>query len=469
MDVPMIVLLLTVLTAATALAWRVPWAGIAFVINGSVVYYATLSLLHVAPSAQLTGAILGVPAGVAALRLMTRPGAVSRLRRNPSVYLFSIFVLIWYVRWLIDPAPSTGFGGRALAYMFVFAILPFVSGLSIREPEVRQALWWLFVFGGAGAIVMLGYWITGAATLSTNFTGRWEPIPFVPGGVIATDLGVACLSLFALFPTSRWMMAALSGLLTLVVVAIDIRLGSRGPFLLLIVCLVGAVAIVFKRAGAREAVIRGAGLVLVLGLAYGLAAPAAAVAPPPTPSASPPAAGAPQQPSATDAPPRVAQAETYVSPQDPSTKERLETLDAALRFIAEKPIFGWGGALVGRDLNGHLWDYAHNTLLDPLVETGIIGAVPYWTLFALVTLSVVAALRRTGGVRETLLPFLPLVAFVFLESLISGYVAQSRHLWLLVGFVCSLVVAPLTWPRGRETQTEPLARDETLLSAEGRD
>ena len=25
----------------------------------------------------------------------------------------------------------------------------------------------------------------------------------------------------------------------------------------------------------------------------------------------------------------------------------------------------------------------HNTLLDPLVETGIVGAVPYWWLFAL--------------------------------------------------------------------------------------
>ena len=465
----MFLLLLAVLAAVAAVAWFVPWAAIAFVINGSVAYYAALSLLNVAPSAQLTGAILGVPAGIAALRLMTRPGAVSRVARNPSVYLFSIFVFIWYVRWLIDPAPSTGFGGRALAYMFVFAILPFISGLLIRESEVRQALWWLFGFGAAGAVVMLGYWMSGATTLSTNFTGRWEPIPYVPGGVIATDLGVACLSLFALFPASRPMMAVFSGLFALLVVAIDIRLGSRGPFILLIACLVGAVAIVFKRAGAREAVIRAAGLVVVLGLAYSLAAPAAAVAPPPALSGSPIPAGATREPSPTDAPPRVAQADAYASPQDPSTKERLETLQAALRFIAERPIFGWGGGLVGRNINGHLWDYAHNTLLDPLVETGIVGAVPYWTLFVLVTLSVIAALRRNGAVGGTLLPLLPLVSFVFLESLISGYVAQSRHLWLLVGFVCSLVVEPLTWPRSRETVTQPLASDETLLPAESRD
>ena len=446
----MLLLLLSVLAVAAAVAWLVPWAAIAFVVNGSVVYYATLNLLNATPSAQLTGAILGVPAGVAALRLMTRPGAASRVARNPSFYLFSIFALIWFARWLIDPAPSTGFGGRALAYMFVFAILPFISGLLIRESEVRAALSWLFGFGAAGVVIMLAYWVSGAPTLSTNFTGRWEPIPYVAGGVIALDLGVACLSLFALFPTSRTILAAFSGLLTLLVVAIDVRLGSRGSFLLLLASLIGSIAIVFKRAGVREAVIRAAGLLLVVGLAYGLAAPTAGVAPPPVPSSSPVAAGATREPSATDAPPRVAQAETYLSPQDPSTKERLEILEAALGFIAEKPIFGWGGGLVGRDVNGHLWDYAHNTLLDPLVETGVIGAVPYWTLFVLVTLSLVTTLRRKTPIANTILPFLPLLAFVFLQSLISGHIANSRHMWLLVGITCALVIAPLTWKPGRD-------------------
>jgi O-antigen ligase len=429
----MILLLCTVLAAATAVAWLVPWAAVAFVINGSVVYYATLGLLNVPPSAQLTGAILGVPAGVAALRLMTRSGAASRVARNPGLYLFSMFALIWYARWLIDPAPSTGFGGRALAYMFVFAILPFISGLLIRESEIREALWWLFGFGAAGVVVMLGYWIGGGATFSTNFTGRWEPIPYVPGAVIAIDLGVACLSLFALFPTSRTIVAVLSGLLTLFVVAIDIRLGSRGPFLLLIACLCVCIAVVLKRAGAREALIRGAGLLVVLALAYGLASPAAAVAPPPVSS------GSPEQP-ATNPVPRVAQADSYLSPQDPSTKERLEIFEAALGFIAQRPIFGWGGGLVGRDINGHLWDYAHNTFLDPLVETGVIGAIPYWTLFVLITLSLVEAIRRKAAVLHTLLPLFPLFAFALLESLISGHVANSRQMWLFVGITCGLLV-----------------------------
>jgi len=136
----------------------------------------------------------------------------------------------------------------------------------------------------------------------------------------------------------------------------------------------------------------------------------------------------------------VAQTEGYVSPQDRATKERLEILDAAFNFIAQKPIFGWGGGLVGRDINGHPWDYAHNTLLDPLVEAGVIGAVPYWTLFVFVALQMATAFHRKYPIADTLLPVLPLFAFAFLESLVSGHVALSRHMWLFVGIACGLLM-----------------------------
>src|SRR2546425_6191255 len=193
MTVPIVLVLAAALATAAAVAWLVPWAAIGFVINGSVVYYAALGLFNVAPSAQLTGAILAVPGGVGVLRLLVRPGTASQLARNPSFYLFFLFALIWYARWLMDPPSSDGFGARALAYMLVLTIMPFIAGLSLRRSELREALWWLLGFGVAGVVVILWYWVSGAPTLSSNFSGRWEPIPYLAGGVIAIDLGVACL------------------------------------------------------------------------------------------------------------------------------------------------------------------------------------------------------------------------------------------------------------------------------------
>jgi hypothetical protein len=455
MDASMIWVLMTVLATVAAVAWFVPWAAIAFVVNGSIIYYATLDLFDVAPSAQLTGAILAIPGAVAALRLVLRPGGASQLARNPSFYLFTAFAVIWYARWLMDPPPPSGFGARALAYMLVFAILPFIAGLSIRKSELREAIWWLLGFGVVGVAVMLWYWLSGAATLSMNFSGRWEPIPYLAGGLIAIDLGVACLSLFALFPMSRALVTMAGCIVASLVLAVDIRIGSRGPFLFLMACLVGYIAVVVRRAGVRSAALRAGGLAVAFVLALRIASPIAEVAPPPAPTPVPtpaptpaltavPAVTSPPSPTlealATNAPPRVAQVEGYVSTQDRATKERLDTLEAALNFIAEKPIFGWGGGLVGRDIDGHPWDYAHNTLLDPFVETGVVGAVPYWTLFVLVALSMVKAFRRGLPTAATLLPILPLFAFAFMESLISGHVAVSRHLWLFVGMACGLLL-----------------------------
>jgi hypothetical protein len=285
-------------------------------------------------------------------------------------------------------------------------------------------------------------------------------MPYLVGGLIAIDLGVACLALFALFPATRSRVAQLiASVLSFLVLAIDIRLASRGPFLLLIVCLIASIAIVVWRTGPRHAAIRAAGLAVALVLAYRVASPLAEVAPPPTPIESAVAASAtPQQPS-TDAPPRVAQVEGYLSAQDLATKARLETFSAALGFIAEKPIFGWGGGLVGRDINGTPWDYAHNTLLDPLVETGVVGTVPYWGLFVFLGLSLIAALRRKDAIVNAVLPLLPLLAFAFLESLISGHVTNSRHMWLLVGMACGLLV------RGNDVEETAVSSRETKRGA----
>jgi O-antigen ligase len=75
-----------------------------------------------------------------------------------------------------------------------------------------------------------------------------------------------------------------------------------------------------------------------------------------------------------------------------------------------------------------------------LVETGVVGAVPYWMLYALVALSMIAAFRRRLPIAEALLPLLPLFAYAFIESLVSGHVTVSRHLWLFVGMASGLLV-----------------------------
>jgi len=259
--------------------------------------------------------------------------------------------------------------------------------------------------------------------------------------------------------------------------AVDIRIGSRGPFLFLLVGIATYVFIVTVRQGIRRGAATGAGFALILMLTYAAAAPAAEPAPPlseprPVPSATarasdaqtahptvtpgepesaPPTVGA----SAPANPPRVAQAEGYFSAADRATKDRFEILSATVGFIAQKPLFGWGGGLVGRDINGHPWDYSHTILLDPLVETGIVGAIPFLALCALVGLGGFRMMTGDRGRAGVLLAIIPVIVFILLESLVSGHVAISRHFWFFMGVTSGLLSLSRipAWPLVRNIAT----------------
>lgn len=496
------VTVVAILIASGIVAWLEPWAGIAFVVNGSVLYYAGLDAVNGGPSALLTGSILLVPGGIAVARLVMRRGALRRLARSPFAYLFSTFILIWYARWIMDPPAPTEFGSRALAYMLVLAVIPFVAGLCVQSAnDMRRALVWFFGFGMAGLLIMIGYWIAGAPTQNLNGSGRWEPIPFLAGGLVAVDLAVTCLAFLALWGAHRPKMFFLASALTALAFALDVRIGSRGPFLFLPIGIAIFVLIVVARFGIRRGAATGVGLAIALLLAFRVAAPAAEPAPPlatpvvstPQPTiAAPSPTGAPAEtavptvptgatavataPSAATVPPadsvtvnvpRVAQAEGYFSPADRATKERLEILGAAIRFIGEKPLFGWGGGLVGRDINGHPWDYSHTILLDPLVETGIVGALPFWALFALVALGAVMLLRQGRGGALELLMIAPVIVFVSLESFVSGNVAVSRHLWFFLGVTCGLLTLARTTEWRTAQLAGPLIQQDTAPRTEG--
>lgn len=460
-DSPYLVLAV-IWVALAALAWYRPWWAIGFVVNGSVPYYAALDVMQVAPTGPLTGSVVAVPAIVAAARLVLPGRMWANLFRNPFFVLFIAFVLIWYTRWLMDPPAPTQFGARAIAFMFVFALVPFVCGLSANRTELtRRALMGLLIFGMTSLAIMLAYWAAGAVTHSTSFSGRWEPIPYLSGGLIAIDLGVTCLVFFTLYPPRRSPSSLLGFALVAAVLAIDVRIASRGPFLFLLLALGLLFTMHAFRGGWSRTAVQLLGLAAALFAALTIAGPLSGVAPPPTPKPASLATSSPIPSSVQRSPtppPRVEALEGYFSPSDLSTKERLNILQAALGFVAAKPVIGWGGSLVGREVNGHPWDYSHNVLLDPWVETGVVGAIPYWSIFVALGYGLVRLLRRQTPGTELAVAMLPLLAFVLLEGQVSGHVATSRALWLVVGLVAAclcrnhLVTWPkLGWSRARKT------------------
>lgn len=393
-----------------------PWLGLTFVVAGSVPYYATLNLLGAATSGPLAGLLFGTVGLVSLLSLAIRRRFTFS---HPKVLLlFGFFLLIWYLRWWQDPpvAGASGgsetFGGRAMIYMAVFAAIPFLAGqLVATADDTRQAIEGLAAWGGLAILIVASYWLRGATNFAPLWSGKWEPIRELTGIMLSIDVGIGCLALLgATAARTGWGWGVARLVLIATAIAITVRVGERGPFLFLIL----AVGIYFLlRTGARRAR-------QLLSSALALAFVAAV---------------AMQTADSYDVE-RTVGVDSY-TPE--ANENRLTLLSHAIHYASERPFLGWGGSLVGRlTSSGASWMYSHMSMMDPLVETGLLGAVPCWILYATILNAFARHMRRGGQPAQWAARVAPLFSYAFMESQVSGHISQARHMWFMSSIALSL-------------------------------
>jgi O-antigen ligase len=119
--------------------------------------------------------------------------------------------------------------------------------------------------------------------------------------------------------------------------------------------------------------------------------------------------------------------------------DRTDLLVAGLNAFSERPLWGWGGGLVGRVVNGAEWWYVHCTYLDPLIDTGVAGTLVFWAMLILLAVGVRRTWVRLGPSNGFIATALPLYVLVSLEAQVSGTIWSTRHLWVITGVLAQLV------------------------------
>jgi O-antigen ligase len=121
-----------------------------------------------------------------------------------------------------------------------------------------------------------------------------------------------------------------------------------------------------------------------------------------------------------------------------SNADRMDLFAAGLSAFTERPLWGWGGSLVGRIVNGEEWWYVHSAYLDPLIDTGVTGALLFGAMLTLLTICVRRSWVHLGGAGGVAVSVIPLFVLVALEAQVSGTVWSTRHLWFLTGVLAVL-------------------------------
>ncbi len=389
--------------------WLSPFAATAFLVAGAIPFYAMHHMLKMEVSGELTGVVLGALGSVAFVRLATRGTLTDR--RAQAAALFVSFVLLWYLRWHQEPpAAPTEFGDRSGYFMYVFAVVPFAVGLAVRDlAGVRRLMCWVAGWGALGIATVGAYYATGQPSHSPIY-GRWVPIPGMGSIPMALELGMGALAVALVLGAMPGVLAKVLRIVVLAAAAgLIAAVGQRGPFMFFAIAVLGQAALDRGPSGPRRVLVPA-----FVAIAVGIAALSIS---------GDPAA-------------RVLDARNYTAE---GNVDRLTLLEFAAEVIPERPLVGWGGSLVGQPVgNNQTWIYVHAAMLDPLVETGLFGALPIWILVGGVLLRAgrLAFSRSSAG--ASVRSLLPLFAFVFMEYQVSSHISAAKQMWLLIAL---LVVA----------------------------
>jgi hypothetical protein len=158
---------------------------------------------------------------------------------------------------------------------------------------------------------------------------------------------------------------------------------------------------------------------------------------------------------------RTVSAEEYTAE---GNEDRLVVIEMALDRVADQPFEGWGSGLLGMPVGHSAWSYSHVMVLDPLLETGLIGATPFFLLHVLALVRF-ARLWRSSPETDPALTWVG-VAYLYtmLQSQVSGHVSSAKHAWLCTGLLWAITEWMSSRSRARPgllaaTTAQPSIRD----------
>ncbi len=386
-------------------------------------------------------ALLGV---TTVMTLAVRRARIRLSAKHLWVTLFSVMLLASFVYSLTQGLPWRFLNLLALSYFSVIAFY-FLLSLAVASLEDATALVWGVIAGGtiASVSVLLGY---GASEFGV--TGEEQRTGGLSGDPNYFAMGAAASAMIAIYPLIRSrslaVRVALVGAIA-IMIAGSLSSLSRGGFIAL-----GAASLFLVYRLVRW----GHHLVLVPALMVVLALPFAL----------------PQ-----DVRERILTLTTTSIQLDGSVQSRLAQYDRALGMFGSNPVLGvgagrshlseaFGGAISRTDLRAisgrtQRHQVIHNTFLIVLVETGLLGMIPFAMIYLLtwVELSRVARLRRSRDYRadsslRSLVWLGGMLQAGFIALTVAGLFlsgARYKPMWMVFG----LSTALLAIARARQPST----------------
>jgi O-antigen ligase len=137
-----------------------------------------------------------------------------------------------------------------------------------------------------------------------------------------------------------------------------------------------------------------------------------------------------------------------------SMDSREEAQRAALSFWQEKPFFGWG---IGEFRVKHWLKYPHNLLVEVLMELGIVGALIFILLCAMVVRKCLRVMAWPSAPWQSVAIATLLLCSLASHLTVQGYLADDRAFLALMGLAASLAARPMAGQVGSAATPASLA------------
>jgi O-antigen ligase len=371
--------------------------GCAGLIAGLPLYFILIERADIEKPKTMTAAYLALWILVAAAGMK---GRRSGLVRRPQVFwCYFAFLALYYVNWGMWPK-ATALDELMWAYSVASAIVPFMLGSLFQARDLRPFFTAITAWSlGLSATVLLSY-LEGGEAASGRFLVADSLNPISQSLVIGYALLIA--SAYVLAERRLWPIVATSPILFLLALG-----GSRGPVIALMAGVV-AMSLVGRRSWKT----------LVLAVLLLAAVPFVGI----------------------HLPDEIK--ERYLTTEDVSIGGRVFAAEAAVGRWLEYPIFG-----SGTSGNGEI-TYAHNMVLQILMETGALGLLLFLGLSVPIiwTFMKRTATEPPNWERIALLGFL---VYALVEAQVSGTIMAFGPLWMALGMALGVgAPAPMESVRG---------------------
>ena len=368
--------------------------GCAGLIAGLPLYFILIERADIEKPKMMTATYLALWILVAAAGLKGRRSSL--LKRPQVLWCYFAFLALYYVNWSMWPK-ATPLDELMWAYSVASAIVPFMLGSSFQSRDLRPFFLAITALSlGVSAIVLLSY-LGGGEAASGRFLVADALNPISQSLVIGYALLIAVA--YVLVERRLWPIVVASPVLFLLALG-----GSRGPVIALI-----AAVVAMSMAGRRSWKALGLTVLLLAAIPFvGMHLPGEIK-------------------------------DRYLTTEDVSIGGRLEAAEAAVSRWLEYPIFG-----SGTSGNGDI-TYAHNMVLQILMETGFLGLLLFLGLSVPIVWTFMKRIGKEppGWERVALLGFL---VYALVEAQVSGTIMAFGPLWMALGIALGVGAPERTAP-----------------------